>query len=307
MTGSTCPACGEPANGNFCSQCGSSLSKPAECLACGNQVPLGGRFCNMCGTPVGQVAANDDGSGTRPSPAGSVPSVARGAAGAKSGLAPSAADAVQVDEATSVGASPSTLAAAGISLVALLAVLFILLPRLSEPDVQPATTGPFASGVSPNGGAAAGDPSAIDLGSMTPEEAATRLFNRVMTAVSQGDSVSARQFAPMAIGAYDMLTSQDLDTRYHVALLHLVNLDLPGARATAESMLAEAPDHLFGLYTAAQAEQGMGNTDTARTFYQRFLNAYDAEIALHRAEYLEHAVILPEMLESARQFLGTVE
>lgn len=264
---------------------------------------MGGRFCNMCGTPVGTTAAGRKTAADGTTRSALRPVTAGDARRRESGMGTGGGASFE-DDANASGSTPSTLAAAGISLAVLLGVLFIVLPRLGErnPANRPP---PPASAAAPFAAAGGADPSAIDLGSMTPEEAATRLFNRVMTSVSQGDSVSARQFAPMAIDAYGLVPDPDLDSRYHIALLELVNRDFAAARATAESILVEVPDHLFGLYTAAQTEQEMGNDEAARTLYQRFLDVYDAELALQRVEYTEHATILPGMRDAARLYLGT--
>jgi uncharacterized membrane-anchored protein len=136
---------------------------------------------------------------------------------------------------------------------------------------------------------------------MTPRDAADRLFNRVMTAVSTGDSAQAQQFLPMAVGAYQRVDSLDADGRYHVAALHLVGRDFAGARAQADSILAAQPTHLFGLYTAAQASAAMGDTAAARGFYARFLASYDAELARRLPEYEEHGQGLPLMKQEATQ------
>lgn len=271
----TCPACGSPASGRFCSECGASLSKPVECRQCGNEIPVGGRFCNMCGTPVAKAG----GAGKRPT-----------GAGAAASTSPAPAKASRA----------GTLAAAGGALLVLVAALAYIVPRLGDDSAAalPVANAPFA----PAG--AGGDPSAVDLASMTPEEAAYRLFARVMSSVSAGDSASARQFAPMGIQAYEMVPDKDLDAYYHMALLHLVNNDPAGARNTAEAMIAQAPTHLFGLYTAGQAEQALGNREASREFYERFLASYDEEIAVQRPEYQEHEAVLPAMRDNARQVLG---
>jgi uncharacterized membrane-anchored protein len=134
---------------------------------------------------------------------------------------------------------------------------------------------------------------------MTPREAADRLFDRVMRSVSAGDSAAARSFAPMALAAYEMVDDIDLDGRYHVAVLHLVNGDAPAARSEAGAILDQVPTHLFGLYTAAQAEELMGDRQAAADLYSRFVENYEAEVALGRPEYREHEPILPVMLDDA--------
>jgi len=180
---------------------------------------------------------------------------------------------------------------AGAALLAL--VVAIVGPRMMDsepaPPAAPPITGPAAAGTPP------------DLSTMTPEEAATRLFNRVMQALAAGDTAQALGFVPMAISAYDMIDQIDHDALYHKAVLQLVNNDPTGARETAGQILAEVPTHLFGLFTAAQAENLMGNEEAAAEFYASFVENYDAELATNRPEYTEHEPALPSMRAEAEE------
>jgi Double zinc ribbon len=260
----TCPACGAAASGRFCDQCGAAIA--AACRECGNPLPAGARFCNMCGASAAAV------------PAAAVP-------------------------------RPSMLpwAVAGAALLGLVAVL--LVPRLrggSQP--QPAAVQPPFAAAAPGGAAPqaapGGNPAAVDLSQMTPREAADRLFNRVMTAAGSGDTAQAQRFMPMAILAYQRVDSLDADGRYHLAALHLVAHDYAAARAQADTILAGSPTHLFGLFSAAEAEWGRGNTAAARALYQRFIRAYDAEVAKRLPEYEEHSQGLPAMRAQAVEKLA---
>jgi tetratricopeptide (TPR) repeat protein len=105
----------------------------------------------------------------------------------------------------------------------------------------------------------------------------------------------------MAIGAYQRVDSLDADGRYHLAALQLVGGNFAGARAEADSILARNPTHLFGLFAAADAERERGNTAAAKDLYQRFLRAYDAEVAKKLPEYEEHSQGLPAMKAAAEQ------
>lgn len=186
---------------------------------------------------------------------------------------------------------------AGGAVVALAAVLIV--PRLREPEPeQPRFE------FSPEGGAPAGNPAAVDIASMTPRERADRLFDRVMRSLSQGDSAGARQFLPMALAAYGMAGELDADARYHLAELHLVGNDPSAARAQADTLLSANPTHLFGLFTAAKAEQAQGNTDAARGLYRQFLDNYDSEIARNLPEYQAHQPALPGMRAEAARVIG---
>ncbi|HSU16884.1 double zinc ribbon domain-containing protein [Longimicrobium sp.] len=234
----------------------------AACRECGNPLPKGARFCNMCGATAAPPATAATRSSTLP------------------------------------------WAVAGVALAALVAVLVI--PRLGGRQEAPAAQPPFASAgdVPPAAGAPgvpSGNPGAVDLSSMTPREAADRLFNRVMTAVSNGDTTQAKQFLPMAVMAYQRVDSLDADGRYHLAALQIVGGNFDAARAEADSILARNPTHLFGLFTAAEAEQRRGNSAAAKDFSQRFLRAYDSELAKKLPEYEEHAQGLPAMKAAAEQ------
>ena len=265
-----CPSCGQTTTGPFCSHCGT----PVHCRECGHALPEGARFCNECGTPVPSSAAA--------TPLG-------------------AAEPVEPPHKRS--ALPWVIA--GVAVLALAGALALILPRLND-EPEPALTGRLSAppvAVAP-GAALPGDARSVDIASMTPRERADRLFDRVMRTLAQGDSVGARQFIPMALGAYELAGEPDTDARYHIAALHLVNGDATAARAQADTILADSPQHLFGLFTAAEAEQERGNTAEARDLYRRFLAAYDAEFARNLPEYQAHQLALPGMRAEAARVAG---
>ena len=251
------------------------------CPACGAQAS--GRFCNQCGAALDAACA---GCG-KPLPAGARFCNQCGATAASA--APAAPR------------LPAALpwAMAGVAIAALLLVL--LLRERSDP--APAAQPPFAP--APGAAAPAGDPASVDLASMTPREAADRLFNRVMTAVAAGDTAQAHRFQPMAVGAYARARPLDTDGRYHLAALHLVGGEYVSARAQADSILAASPTHLFGLFAAAQAADGSGDRQAAVGLYRRLLAAFDAEVARGLPEYREHSQGLPAMREQARLAAGS--
>ena len=262
----TCSACGAEASGRFCNQCGGAVS--AACRECGTALPSGARFCGECGTAVGAAPA------------------AAAAPGPRAPLQP--------------------WNATGAVLAALL--LIVVVPRAreaggSEAEAAPAAAAPQAPFA--NGGGAPGTGTPPDLSTMTAEEAADRLFNRVMTAVSSGDTAQAARFVPMAIAAYGRVENLDADGRYHLAALHLVNGDAAAARSEADRLLAASSTHLFGLFVAAQAADASGQREEAKTFFRRFDQAYDAEMAKNLPEYQEHSQGLPQMRELARASAGS--
>jgi hypothetical protein len=247
-----------------------------QCPACGKAAR--GKFCSNCGTALADQASRRCAACSNEIPAG----------GRFCNMCGTPVDAAP-PPAVAKSSRRGLLIGGGAVLAAALTFVLLQVGRDPEPAVPP---------LAPAAAPAAG-PGAIDLSQMSPREAADRLFDRVMRSVSAGDSVSARQFAPMALAAYEMVPDLDLDGRYHVAVLHLVNGDAQGARAAADVILAQVPTHLFGLYTKAQAEALLGNTARASELYRQFLEHYDAEVATGRPEYREHQPVLPAMREEA--------
>jgi predicted Zn-dependent protease len=129
---------------------------------------------------------------------------------------------------------------------------------------------------------------AVDLSSMSPREAADRLFNRVMAAVENGNTAEVSQFTPMALQAYENLGTLDNDSRYHVALIRMAANDIKGTREQIDLLRKTTPKHLFGYVLEHQIAERNGNRESASQTYKAFLDAYEAEIAAGREEYQEH-------------------
>ena len=127
-----------------------------------------------------------------------------------------------------------------------------------------------------------------DISQMSPEERATRLFNRVMMLVEAGKMDSAQFFVPMALGAYAQLPSLDADSRYHVGMLELAGGDPNGALAEADTIRQSIPTHLFIYILRAHAYQELGNKSQEQKAYADFLSHETAELARKRPEYDEH-------------------
>ena len=193
-------------------------------------------------------------------------------------------------------------AIAGVAAVALAGVL--IAPRLGGGEPDPARAAAVV-GLAQQGAPPAGDPSSVDLASMTPRQRADRLFNRVMQGMATGDTTQLGFFAGMAIQAYGMVPERDADLHYHLGELYRVSGDAASARAQADTILAADPQHLFGLYGAARAEQLRNDRDAAKGMFQRFLDAYTAQVARNLPEYQEHAQGLPSMRSEAQQAVGS--
>lgn len=130
---------------------------------------------------------------------------------------------------------------------------------------------------------------APDISQMSPEERATRLYNRVMRLHSAGQADSAELFLPMARQAYAMLPALDVDARYHIGVLALTAGDDAAALAQADSIGRAAPNHLFGFMLRARALELRRDAAGARRAYRAFLSHEAAERARQRPEYSDHA------------------
>ena len=184
---------------------------------------------------------------------------------------------------------------AGTTLVALILLVAWPVIRQDEPDSgsSPGAAAPGATGGAPP-----------DLSSMTPREAADRLFNRVMGAVETGDEATVQSFLPMALGAFERARPLDAHGLADYSMLYRAAGDFAAALAVAQEGLAEQSDHLLLLAAAAEAAEGLGDMATARPYWQRFLELHDAQRALGLEEYAAHEFVLERSREHARGIVG---
>ena len=198
---------------------------------------------------------------------------------------------------TAAGRNIAWWTAGGLLVVLILVLARPLLQGGGRP--QPAVAPP---GVAAPAGVGAS--SAVDLASMTPREAADRLFNRVMSAVERGDSVEITNFLPMSIAAYERAQPLDADGVFHLGLLQLTGLQLDEARAVADEALAQQPGHLLLLSVAAEAAKLQGDEAGATAYYQAMVDGWEAQIASGLADYAAHASTVSQIEQDARSFLG---
>lgn len=263
------------AQGPFCPGC----DKPAVgnfCQNCGTK--LGGRFCNQCGGKVSGGAkfcnqcGNDVGSG------------GGGGGGARKAAA-----------IAGVGSHHLAWWIAG-------GAMFVAIMILGINMVQPAGPGaPIGPAV---GVPVAGSGTPPDLSQMTPIEAADRLFNRVMQAVSDGDSAQAQAFVPMAIGAYDLARPLNHDGLFHLSMLNRTAMNLEAALDNALEILEQDPDHLLALAAAAEAAIELGLGDEAEVHYQHIFEIYDTERTRALTEYDMHSAIVTVLKQDAERYLA---
>lgn len=261
----TCPACGAAATGKFCSSCGSSLVG-RTCSACEARLSPQARFCHRCGHPALPVAA-------------------------------AAGPFTPVDRRERT----AWLVAGALCVLLLGAIVFKVTRGLSAP-ATPDMANPGAGAADGSGqvGAAPAGP-APDISQMTPRQRFDRLFNRIMQAADQGDTVQVERFLPMALGAYGQLDSADIDARYHAAVLHLEGGDATGARALADTILAAVPTHLFGFIVRGEAADLQHDAAARARAGRDFLANYDAEMKAKRVEYLEHEPAIDQFKKEAEK------
>jgi Flp pilus assembly protein TadD len=129
---------------------------------------------------------------------------------------------------------------------------------------------------------------------MSPEERATRLYNRVMRLAEEGKNDSVQFFLPMALQTYSQLPALDNDARYHIGVLDLAGGDAPGALAEADTIARNTPTHLFASMLRARAYQTDGNPVKAKQAFRDFLRNEAAERRRSRPEYSDHKDSLDE-------------
>jgi len=295
----TCANCDQPVSGKFCANCGAA-SGAAACAGCGGQLSVGANFCHRCGTAAGAVAVAR-------TPSSSAASIAL----------------------------PWTVAAiALVALVASFAGQHFNAPRGSGLDAPsnalPQAGLDFPQGGAPGGAApgpvgadagaapfAAGGPNEVarrapDISQMSPEERAARLYNRVMTyversgtagnpAVAKANRDSAQMFSVMAGMAYQQLPSLNLDQRYDLARIAQVGGDAPLARAEADTILRQQPNHLLGLTLAISLAGDAGDLARVKALDGRLLAAESAERKRALPEYTSHAAEIDSAVARARR------
>lgn len=256
-----------------CPSCGAA-GDGKFCSSCG--AALGTTFCSQCGhkQPAGAQFCNQCGGSLR-------------GGGAGGGSGGGARQEGSKTENTMVWWM------AGALMVGL--IMVVAYPVYGPSRNQPAAPPPSAS---------ASGRSNIDLTTMTPREAADRLFDRVMAAAERGDTAEVINFLPMSIQAYELVEPLDVDGWFHLGMLRLEGVLSEEALAAGEAILAEDPDHLFGLSIAGRAALDLADTAGARAHFLRLLEVYDAQVARGLSEYVAHEKTLPGLKVRAEELVG---
>jgi hypothetical protein len=256
-----------------CPKCGSREEAGKFCSQCGAEL---GKGCPACGGPLTP--------GARYCPhCGEEIGAARGS-GSDSG------------EGASRARPPWWIAvAAGI-----VVVLILLIPERAERAGPLPARQPLGETGVPGAPGGMGAPSGF-TGDMRTD--ADRLFNRVMEAAEAGREAEVAQFMPMAQQAYEMVPDLDHDGLFHLAILYETAGDFAAARATAEQILRDSPDHILGLGVAGTSSVAAGDRAAAADYFQRLLDGYDRESARLVPEYADHRAMVDEYRRVAQTFL----
>lgn len=134
-----------------------------------------------------------------------------------------------------------------------------------------------------------------DISQMSPRERFLRLHDRVMAAAEQGDSATANRFVPMAIAAYGMLDTIDVDARYHAGALYIQAGDSKAALALADTIGRTARDNLMADLLRLEVAQNKKDQKAESQARTAFLSHYDAQLATNRPEYVEHKALLADI------------
>lgn len=144
-------------------------------------------------------------------------------------------------------------------------------------------------------------PSMQDLASMTPREAADRLYDRAMSELDAGDMERSAFFLDMGLKAYDAVPPEeiDADARFHIGLMQLHLGDSAGARAQGEQILESEPDHLLGLILSARVADFAGEAEAAQGYRGRLRAVVeDAGGIPALPEYDSHRPLIERELEA---------
>ena len=182
----------------------------------------------------------------------------------------------------------------GIFLSLVLLVVIFAAQKAGQSSTGASTIAPAAAP-----GAAAG-PGAVDISSMSPQERASRLFDRIMRLSEEGKQDSVAFFSSMALGVYESLGPLDLDSRYDYGRVAQVSGNLDLAQAQADTILRQAPDHLLGLVLSAAVAGAKGDESRRSGLERRLLAVEASQRARQLDEYARHQADIDAAIAAAR-------
>ncbi len=145
---------------------------------------------------------------------------------------------------------------------------------------------------------------ASDISGLSPQERADRLYNRVMLLANQGKTDSVQFFAPMALTAYQMLAPLNMGQRYDMGRIGEVAGAFPLAKAQADTILRENPNHLLGLILEGRLATLAGDTVQLHSYGRKLVDAQKTELTKKRDEYVRHRDDITSAVAQARKDLG---
>jgi len=237
-----------------------AVVRDVHCGACGVALTPGAKFCHDCGAPTGAQSV-------------AVRAASRLAARAKK------------VEATPATKLPWILG--GLAFVTL--VVIVAAQRSGQTPAAP------MAGAAPTGGAAA-----VDITSMSPQERASRLFDRIMRLSEEGKQDSVALFSSMAIPVYESLGPLDVDSRYDFGRVAQVSGQLDLAQAQADTILQQSSNHLLGLVLAIAVADSRGNASARSAIERRLLDAEASQLSRGLDEYARHKADIDAALAAAR-------
>jgi hypothetical protein len=125
-----------------------------------------------------------------------------------------------------------------------------------------------------------------------------------MLLATQGKTDSVQFFAPMALTSYQLMSPLNADQRYDMGRIGEVAGALPLAKAQADSILRENPNHLLGLILEARVSLLAGDTTQLHSYERRLIAAEKGELAKKREEYARHEDDIANALQQARKSVG---
>ena len=149
---------------------------------------------------------------------------------------------------------------------------------------------------------------APDISQMTPEERFDRLFNRIMQAAHQGDTVQIQRFLPMALGRLRPARFGRRGRPIPCRGPPSAGRETPPARSPWPTR-SSRPCRPTCSATWCEARRPVSRT-TPRPVPARsadFLAHYDAEMKANRVEYLEHEPAIQEFRNEAGKVKGEKE